>query len=284
MRIGIVGHGVVGSAMARFFACHPKHEIATYDKYLPSLNSAEQKNAVNQSDLVFVCVPTPTASDGYSCDTSCVEECLEWILPPICIRSTVVPGTVDRLAEKTGRAISFSPEYLGEQPNHPWHEEGACGFLVVGGPPALCDLVISAYVDSPGVRLMTYRTTARTAELCKYMENCFLATKVAFVNQFYDIAQVFDVSFDELRELWLADPRVGLSHTSVTSQRGFRGKCLPKDISGLIAAMRPHGGAPLLQAVLDYNTQLCRIADESRTLFASPTEEAEPSRVTIPGK
>ena len=257
MKIGIVGHGVVGSAMSRFFSQNPKHEVAIFDKFKPPYNSEGKKDEINTSDLVFLCVPTPIASDGYSCDISYVEECVNWIAPPICIRSTVVPGTVDYLAAKTGKAIAFSPEYLGEQPSHPWLEETSCGFLIVGGPPILCDVIISAYADFPGLELRSYRTTARTAELCKYMENCFLATKVAFVNQFYEIASALNVEFAEVRDLWLADPRIGASHTVVTEARGFRGRCLPKDVSALVAAMKPLGGAPLLEAVLEYNARLC---------------------------
>jgi UDPglucose 6-dehydrogenase len=261
MKIGIVGHGVVGSAMARFFSRRPEHEVAIYDKYQPPNDTKRRKAAVNDSDLVFVCVPTPTAPDGFSCDTSCVEECLEWIGAPVCIRSTVVPGTVDRLIAATGKDIAFSPEYLGEQSGHPWLAEGACGFLIVGGGRALCDLVVAAYATCAGAQLRCYVTTARTAELCKYMENCFLATKVAFVNQFYDIAQTLDVNFEELRDLWLVDPRVGASHSSVTKERGFRGRCLPKDVAALVAEMRSNGGAPLLEAILEYNRQVCEAAD-----------------------
>ena len=106
-----------------------------------------------------------------------------------------------------------------------------CGFLIAGGPPCLLDLVERAY--RPVVKDDTnfLRTTALAAELCKYMENCFLATKVAFVNQFYDIAKAFHVDYSELRNLWLTDPRIGESHTLVTDERGFRGRCLPKDLS-----------------------------------------------------
>jgi len=264
MRIGIVGHGVVGSAMARCFRRQPKHEVVIYDKFRFPYDGINQRSAVNCCDLVFVCVPTPTAGGGFSCDVSAVEECVEWIEPPICLRSTVVPGTVDRLTLKTGKSISFSPEYLGEAQNHPWHEEGACGFLIVGGPSASCDLLVSAYSEMPDLALRYFRTTARTAELCKYMENCFLATKVAFVNQFYDIAAAFDVDFGELRDLWLADPRVGPSHSAVTEERGFRGRCLPKDLAAMIAVMRLKGGAPLLTSVLDYNTRLCESVDQRR--------------------
>lgn len=104
------------------------------------------------------------------------------------------------------------------------------------------------------------------------MENCFLATKVAFVNQFHDIAEAMKVDFIELRELWLADPRVGRSHSYVTEQRGFRGRCLPKDLRAMIAAMRAYGGAPLLEAGLAYNNS--RKADAVRHKQTAPFAKA----------
>jgi UDPglucose 6-dehydrogenase len=263
MRIGIVGYGVVGSAMFRLFKRRRENEVVIFDKFRPPYDSSANRDAINTCELVFLCVPTPTAADGSSCDVSAVEECVAWLTAPICIRSTIIPGTVDRLSAATGKRLAFSPEYIGEQPGHPWHEEGACGFLIVGGPQDLQDLVERAYrecLDSP-IRFLG--TTARTAELCKYMENCFLAAKVAFVNQFYDIAAALEVDFEALRTLWLADPRVGSSHTTVTRERGFRGRCLPKDVAALVGAMAPKGGAPLLEAVLRYNRSVCERADRA---------------------
>jgi UDPglucose 6-dehydrogenase len=143
--------------------------------------------------------------------------------------------------------------------------------LIVGGPQIMCDLVVSAFSSLPSVELNYYRTTALSAELCKYMENCFLATKVAFVNQFYDIAMALGVEFDELRRLWLLDPRVGVSHSAVTAERGFRGRCLPKDVAALVWLMAEHGGASLLEAVLDYNVRVCQLKDgEGRASAVGP--------------
>ena len=272
MKIGIAGHGVVGCAVERFLSRDPQLEVAIFDKFQLPYNSQRQKEAVSACNLVFICVPTPIGRDGASCDVSAVVECVSWIDAPMCIRSTIPPGTVDRLAAATGKSIVFSPEYLGEQPGHPWRNESDCGFLIVGGPPATCELVRSLYAALSASNLQYYCTTARTAELCKYMENCFLATKVSFVNQFFDIAQALDVNFDELRTLWLADTRIGSSHSSVTAERGFRGRCLPKDISALVAAMKPYGGSPLLKAVMEYNAHLCAVSDAAG---ASSHEEAE---------
>jgi len=249
----------------RIFSRNPRFEVAIYDKFQPPHNTAERKATVSARDLVFLCVPTPIAQDGMSCDMSAVEECVSWITGPICIRSTIPPGTVDRLVAATGKSIAFSPEYLGEQPGHTWRNEGDCGFLIVGGSPAVCELVVSTFTSVAGFTLKSYCTTARTAELCKYMENCFLAAKVAFVNQFFDIAAALNVNFSELRELWLADPRVGSSHSSVTAERDFRGRCLPKDVSAMVAAMKPHGGAPLIEAVMEYNSRLCESVDQAKS-------------------
>ncbi|HLI63449.1 MAG TPA: hypothetical protein VKV05_08615 [Terriglobales bacterium] len=254
MKLGIVGYGVIGKALARLF--REKHELAIYDKYLSGVNSPGHKDDINNCELAFIAVPTPSASDGLSCDLSAVEEVVRWLRVPACLKSTVPPGTTDRLSHSARLPLGFSPEYVGEACGHPWPEMDSCGFVIVGGAKIVCDRVIAAYKQSSKLSLKYYCTQARTAELCKYMENCFLATKVSFVNQFFDIARYFDVDFEELRKLWLLDARVGSSHTVVRPERGFGGRCLPKDLRAIIAATQAFGGAPLLEAVLDFNDRI----------------------------
>lgn len=264
MAIGIIGYGVVGKALATLFGYDAgTTDVRIYDKFLEGMNTAQCKDAIQTCDLVFVAVPTPQAPDG-SCDVTAVEEVASWVNPPICVKSTVPPGTVDRLVEATGKRICFSPEYVGESKWHPWKGIESHGFVIVGGERSLCDLVVRTYQQSLGPLVRYYMTDAKTAELCKYMENTFLATKVAFVNQFYDLALAYGVNFDELRELWLADERIGRSHTIVTEERGYRGRCLPKDMSAIIHAAKRFGDAPLLEAVARYNEEVCRHADEVR--------------------
>ena len=262
MAIGIIGYGVVGKALATLFGYDAgTTDIRIYDKFLEGMNTAQCKDAIQTCDLVFIAVPTPQAPDG-SCDVTAVEEVVSWVTPPMCMKSTVPPGTVDRLVEATGKRICFSPEYVGESRWHPWKGIESHGFVIVGGERSLCDLVVRTYQQFLGPLVRYYMTDAKTAELCKYMENTFLATKVAFVNQFYDLALAYGVNFDELRELWLADERVGRSHTIVTEERGYRGRCLPKDMSAIIHAAMQVGGAPLLEAVARYNEEVCRRAEK----------------------
>jgi UDPglucose 6-dehydrogenase len=256
MQLGIVGFGVVGRAMARLFSRESTNQVCVYDKYLPEYSSPGNMDAVDACDLVFVAVPTPTGVDGYSADVSAVVESVTWISAPICIRSTIPAGTTDHLVRDTAKQIAFSPAYIGEAMHHPWQEEDSCGYLIIGGDSQIADTVCRAYrsVVPPNFRYAV--TDPTTAELCKYMENCFLATKVAFVNQFYDIAVTLGVDFEVLRSLWLMDSRIGDSHTLVTTERGFGGRCLPKDMRAIVSLMRAKGSAPLLEAVLSFNDMI----------------------------
>lgn len=264
MTIGIVGYGVVGKALAKTFEGESSdQDLRIYDKGLAGFSDAKSKDAIQTCDLVFVAVPTPESADG-ACDISAVREVAAWVKPPMCLKSTVPPGTVDGLAAATGKSICFSPEYVGETKWHPLKRIETHGFIIVGGEKSVCDLVVRAYQKFLGPLTHYYITDAKTAELCKYMENSFLATKVAFVNQFYDLARAYDVNYNELREIWLADERVGRSHTIVTEERGYRGRCLPKDMAAIIHAAKMVGGAPLLEAVDRYNDDVCRASDKDR--------------------
>jgi UDPglucose 6-dehydrogenase len=254
VKLGIVGFGVVGKSLAQCLSSNSANTIVIYDKFQKPFDEQCLQQEINECELVFVCVPTPPKNDG-TCDTSAVDECVGWITRPICIKSTVIPGTVERLSNEN-RQIAFSPEYIGQEPQHPWKAIASCGFVIVGGPAQIRALVTSALRSCLTPQTIIHETDSRTAELCKYMENCFLATKVAFVNQFFEIAGALGVDFRELREWWLNDTRIGASHTLVTEERGFGGACLPKDLDALVAAMIPFGGAPLLAAVANYNRKI----------------------------
>lgn len=252
MNIGIVGYGVVGKSLEKLFLGHHKLEI--FDLNVGS------RESINACDLAFVCVPTPESPCG-SCDLSAIHDVFSWLRVTACIKSTVPPTTVLRLKSLNPKTC-FSPEYIGETAWHPWKEIENHGFIIVGGEPEACDLTIRTYQEVLGPSTKYLITDSTTAELCKYMENAFLATKVAFVNQFYDLARYWGVNFTELRELWLADERIGRSHTIVTEERGYGGKCLPKDMAAIIHASR--GRAKLLEAVDMFN-------DELRSRFVART-------------
>ncbi len=246
--IGIVGAGVVGTAMMGLFG----PDAIAYDVRAGIEQDAE---AINACQIAFVCVPTPS-EEGGACDTSIVAETIEWLETPlIVIRSTIEPGTTVRLRESTGKRIVFQPEYLGETTDHPYADAANRPFLVLGGPLADASAVADFYKRYYNGSVRFHFCDATTAELAKYMENAFLAAKVTFVNEFHDIASAFGVDFNLLREVWLADERINPDHTQVYAHaRGFAGKCLPKDVAAIIAASRQRGcPAELLEAVVKAN-------------------------------
>lgn len=207
---------------------------------------------MNACEFAFVCVPTPALRDG-GCDTAIVEAVVSWITSDIIvICSTVEVGTTARLRRETGKRIVFQPAFTGEGPGHPFASARDVNWLIVGGPRRDTGPVVELHKRAATGDLFTRQTTAETAELCKYMENAFLALKVAFCNEMYDIAGLWDIDYNELRELWLLDPRIGRSHTMVhEDDRGFGGKCLPKDLDALIAVAERAGGTrPALLAAL----------------------------------
>ena len=254
-KVGVVGGGVVGKAMQAL--CGP--ETVMYDPYVPQW--AGNREAINGCDVVFICVPTPMRDDR-RCDTSIVEEAVAWVRAPLLIiRSTVAPGTTDRLREKYNKRIVFQPEYLGETPAHVFGNMAERQFVVLGGTPADVSAAADFYKHYYNSLVRFYLCDALTAEVCKYMENAFYAVKVTFVNEFYEIAKAHGVDFNVLREVWLADTRISRDHTFVyPDDRGFAGKCLPKDCNAIVKSCEDRGYEPkFLKACLAINEEFRRL-------------------------
>ncbi|MHA1225160.1 MAG: hypothetical protein ACTSR2_00485 [Candidatus Hodarchaeales archaeon] len=257
LKIGIVGYGYVGKAFYNFFK--DKYETRVYDPAYPDLNTKEE---VNECYLSIICVPTPMAKDG-SCDTSIVEESIRWLETPlILVKSTISPGTTEYLKKKYKKRICFSPEYLGEgkysvpfwKYPHPtdvkWHS-----FMIIGGEREDTNEIIEIFQTILGPDCRYWQTNSTTAELVKYMENAWGAMKVTFCNEFYEIAETLGVDYRELRELFLLDGRTERIHTAVFKyNRGFGGKCFPKDVNAIVKASEKAGYEPkLLKEVIDSN-------------------------------
>ncbi|MPZ49476.1 MAG: hypothetical protein GEU75_09300 [Dehalococcoidia bacterium] len=243
-KIAIVGFGDVGRSLQALFP-----DAIPYDEPL----GIGSRDEVNGCRFALVAVPTPGGPDG-ECDTSIVEDVVGWLeTDHIVILSTIAPGTTERLVRETGKRIVFQPAYgPGETPEHPYSDLRKQNWLILGGERAHTIPVADLYKRVLNAETAIWQTSARTAELTKYMENAFLALKVTFCNEFYDIASVLGVDYNELRELWLLDPRIGRSHTFVYPEdRGYGGKCLPKDVSALIHTAAAHGYQPSLLSAMD---------------------------------
>jgi len=230
MKIGIIGYGIVGKAVEEYFSISAN--VFLYD----SIKKIGTKKQINKCDLVYVCVPTPKRKDD-SCDTSIVENVIAWIKAPlIVIKSTIIPGTTDRLIKKYKKNIIFSPEYISESTyyNPIMRKINEQPFIILGGLEKSCLIVQEILSEISGPLVNIYICSAKEAELIKYFENTFFAMKIGFSNEMRKICEKANVNYHKVRHGWLLDPRINKMHTlSFKKSKGYSGKCLPKDIDAL---------------------------------------------------
>ena len=255
----IIGYGWVGRFLGSYFK---NAHYVDEDNKLKGVDGALEKMAEGEKyDFAFVCVPTPMLDSG-KCDTSIVENVVDkWKskVNNFCIKSTVQIGTCDYLKKKHGVRICFSPEYLGETVGHPLVDSRKETFIILGGDGGVTKRFAELWSLATNSYTKIYQVSSKTAELCKLMENSWIATKVMFCNEFFGLAESIGIDWNELREVWLADPRVSRSHTYVyRGNRGFSGKCLPKDINNLCWYFRNEVKykARLMETLLELNNNL----------------------------
>lgn len=251
--VGIIGLGHVGQLMRQLFP-----RALTYDKYRPDAGDA--LDDVAKCRFAFVCVPTDEGPDGKA-DLQAVTEVAGWLESEIIVlRSTVPPGTSRQLAKDRGRPVVFWPEYCGEWAYvTPWdHTPEGWPSVILGGEPEATRQVVELLAPLLGPTKTYRQTTAEAAELCKYMENAWLAAQVAFSWQFRLLAEACGADFWEVRELWGLDPRVSKTHTAAFARsRGFGGKCLPKDLAAITSLGRELGvDVALLSSIRSFNDRL----------------------------
>lgn len=247
-KIAIIGHGVVGQAYNALFK-----DALIYDVNKES-NTKEEIN--EQCDIALISVPTPM-QDGGKCDISAVESSIKWLETPlIVIKSTVPVGTTKRLRQETGKKIIFNPEFLRAATAA--EDVLAEKDIIIGGSPSDAESLIKAYSDAYDHSVSYHFTTSDNAEMIKYMRNCFLSTKVIFLNEMKEIIDKMGLDFEKIRDLWVLDERMGPSHNEIApdGQGGFGGMCFPKDINAMIHFAIEAGVDPkLLKRVWDRNTE-----------------------------
>lgn len=259
MRTAVIGRGWVGKSMIEMFPDSVVHdEPQLREGFGP--NRAEAaiaagREAVNACDIAFIAVPTPNAEDG-SLDTSIVEEVVGWCESEvICIRSTVNPGTADKLKANTGKRIVTQPEYLGESVGHPLLDQGKRPFMILGGEPEDRRKVIEAYQGVYNANISIRQVTNLEAEVIKLSENRAIMYKVMQAQELYDACEARGVDYYTVRDgVYGDDPRFNLWFTFVYPEaRGANSKCIPKDVKAWAAWA---GEAELTDAMLKYNEGL----------------------------
>jgi len=260
-KIGVVGAGIVGNAF--YEGMRHAFDVVRYDTRPEFSDVGSLVELLQTVDgPIFVCVPTPMNPDG-SASTAIVEDVVRniygWGERIVVIKSTVPPGTTDRLNKMFGPTLSvvFNPEFLTEaQPVEDFKNQDR---IIVGGDPEATQIVADIYsVAYPGV--MQVQCDATTAEMVKYVGNCFLATKISFANEISQICEKLGVAYDGVINLAMLDKRLGRSHWKVPGPDGHYGfglTCFPKDINALIAVAIELGVDPkILRAAWEKNLEV----------------------------
>ena len=237
MKIGVIGQGFVGTAVNE--GLKPFFKIETFDINKDSTCSSVIELS-EKSDVIFVCLPTPMKIDG-SCYLDIVEDTLLGLdiikeCKTIVVKSTIPPGTTEKWNKKFNYIqVVFNPEFLTEANSIEDYKNQ--NRIIIGGPRPATTKVKRIFAKAfPKVPII--KTGPTTAEMVKYFANCFLATKVSFANEMYQICESLDIDYDKVVEYVKYDERIGNTHLNVPGPDGdfgYGGHCFPKDIGALIS-------------------------------------------------
>ena len=234
MKIGFIGQGWIGRHYADDFEARGLSVV----RYSRDPQYLANKDAIADCDIVFIAVPTPTTPKGF--DDSIVREVVKLVGKGhvAVIKSTIVPGTTQSIQKDNPDIFVFhSPEFLTEATAA--HDAAHPNRNIIGipmddeGARQKAREVLEVLPDAPYEKIMS----ANDAELVKYAGNCFLFTKVMYMNILYDLIHSVGGDWDNVREALIHDPRIGKSHTNIVHQsnnqsnrgRGAGGHCLIKD-------------------------------------------------------
>jgi len=260
-KIGIIGGGFVGKALANGFAL--KADVRIYD--LKQELSTGSFNEVINSDFIYICLPTPMRNvEGGEIDLSIIEETLKKIdknvkRKTIVIKSTVVPGTTDSFANKyKNNYFLVNPEFLtARNANLDFIQASR---IIVGTPEKTPRKITEKFIELQRERFLAtpiVDTDARTAEFIKYMANCYFAIKITYMNEMHQLGKKLNVNWKKAVEGFLLDGRIGNSHYEVPgwdNLLGFGGACFPKDLNALIHRAKEAGfDSELLRTVWKRN-------------------------------
>ncbi len=257
-KVGIIGLGYVGGTLGYWFEKRrkPKVDLFLYDKY-KKIGSVEE---VNKADIIFISVPTPYNKKGGYDDSAILESFRNLKTPKIVVlKSTIIPGSTERFQKKFPKhKVLFNPEFLRARTaktDFIKPERQLVGYT--RRSRSLAKKILNLLPRAPFTRIMR----ATEAEMVKYFSNSFLATKVVFANQIYDLCARLGLDYDSVKEAAVADSRIGRSHLDIFhfGYRGYSEGCFPKDVKAFIDFSRKSGVKPgLLQMADEINERILR--------------------------
>ena len=257
MKIGIVGFGYVGSAVA---ASYPKSDVMIADPAYPDI-SVSIDELKSQCAVIFVCVPTPSGPGG--CDTSVADSVLVSLAGYngiVIVKSTAPPAWYTNVESTAGLRIAHVPEFLTQA--RAKYDYVNPHKIVVGSKPELRDeiarILLASAVNFNRVNI-EYCSIAE-ASFFKYMANTMLAMKVVMNNEFAKLANSTGLDWDTVSSIAKTDSRLGNTHWAVPGldgELGYGGACFPKDTEALaVIAKQANVDMTMLDTAIRTNKQL----------------------------
>ena len=268
--IGIIGNGFVGKAVKESFKNHFEVFIFDLDKRKSNVESLNE--LISKCRIIFLCLPTPMNLEDGSCHLGIIEDTLKQVNAQcdesdyygneqrtVIIKSTIQPGTTEEWnKDYKCLDIAFNPEFLTEANSVDDFKNQ--NRIIIGSTRKVGAKIKSIYSKVfPKVPII--KTSATIAEMVKYFTNCFLAMKVSYANELYQICEKLDIDYDKVVEYAVRDERIGSSHLNVPGPDGdfgFGGHCFPKDLNALIHLAEKQGlglDINILIATLDTNNR-----------------------------
>lgn len=237
MNIGFIGLGFVGKAILTAYENSPFTRLICID---PAKGYYYSYQDILSTDGVFVCVSSPQNDDG-SCNTKILEDVLQKLKDinyhgVIISKVTAPPETYSRLQELYPNLV-HAPEFLTAA--NAIQDYLNSEFVIIGGKVAAyrneAERIIKFGLNNK--QLDVLHCSIAEASLTKYTMNCFLATKVVFMNEIHKLAEKFNCDYTKIAEMLKVDKRIGSSHLKVPGPDGvfgFGGMCFPKDTNALL--------------------------------------------------
>lgn len=287
-KVLLIGYGWVGQYMGKYFKT--AHYVES-DGVVKSVATGEKvdvdflsKDSYKLYDLAIIGTPTPMNKETGQCDTSIVEKSVEKFgafVKIFLVKSTVEIGTCELLEARYRVPVCMSPEYVGETLGHPLLEARRDAFQIIGGNPIAREQVAQMFMKVLHASAPILLCTSQEAEIIKYCENMWIQQRVDYWNDVFEIAETLGASFTTVREGLVLDPRMSRTHSNVyKDNKGWSGKCLPKDMNALAYKMRK-SGHPLvrLENAIEQNVDRRKNINSTETLIPkNPLWKDDPSK------
>ena len=259
----------ISNGISPFF--EPELEKTLKNGFKKKLVISDNFSSISNCDMIFVTVGTPQKTDG-SIELSIIKKAVLTISknilknkknPIIFIKSTVIPGTLQKvilpiLEKNTGKragkefGLLSNPEFLQE--STAIKDTKFPHAVVIGGDQTEYMKKAKRFFSKIHPNVPIIETNHQTAEMIKYANNSFLATKISFINQLANICQnIPGANIDDIAQTIGLDPRIG--KLFLNAGPGYGGSCLPKDVKAIINFSSKIGVPPLLLNAVDKSNQ-----------------------------